>query len=236
MAITSKRFLSIFKLYVGWKHITLIQSNNLAMAKHFSEKSEEEGLTFDEIHFVQPFNIRRNREYTPPGQTPRPTFESNSSMITFDIRHAKYKRYHQPPNEYDRDAAFLIVDSHSKPQKDTTKILTHNRTSTIDLSKKKVVGCIPISPISANQKFLNDFDKPEFLSLFLGKESSILTKTGDVIQGRNHLDHFVSVEARVHESEFFFDSFIFIFIFIIYSTDYLKARIDYNVNYLLINE
>ena len=149
----------------------------------------EKGVVSNEIHYVQPF------------ERPRSLYDSVRELFY-------YKSKTCIEDEY-----LFVVDTDLKENLFADNLhrqhfrecnFLHNRKSSIDLEKKRFLGCIPISDHSKNGGALEGLHNILFLSLFMGKGTSIDTREKTTIKGRDAESHFVNVTATLTVSKYYF--------------------------------
>ena len=195
LAKTCKRLYLMFNLYVGWNELPIYETLPAVLLKNYSEPPSN-GLSSSEIHYLRPDGITTS--YAIINDTDLNIVSMNINSHYFD--HGGH--------------LFFIVESGEEPDANFAlkrRMFYHNRTSPIDLSKKKVIGCISFS---AESPSLAEFVDIDFLSLFLGKDTQITFK-GEIIKGRDHKKHFITSHAIFSNNpQFVLSILFFLMIFI----------------------
>ena len=197
-ATTCKRYLAVFKIYAGFNQIPLLRVTVYSTPRYGGY--EEKGVVSNEIHYVQPFELRKYLE-----GSVHSLFQSNYKSCIED-------EFLFVVDTTDPKEIVIVDNQHTKYFNECNFL--HNRKSSIDLEKKRFLGCIPISDHSKNGGALEEFHNILFLSLFMGKGTTIDTQKKGTIKGRDAKSHFVNVTATLTVSKFDF-TFILIIIQII---------------------
>ena len=192
--------------------------NNLRQAKKYVEPAMI-GTVSSEIQFLQPHSVvHAVRTYRNPNDVNLPENQlDQDSADLFDkrLKTAHRLKYHARPTGYDKDAVFFVYEKGENAHPTFAKrqkIFYHNLDG--EYSMKKVIMCIPVSDISINAGDLEEFEKEEFLSLFIGKMNGIKKVNycksifgGEVtglLKGRDAAKHFVNAYATLHADRFLF--------------------------------